>query len=572
MLATSRVPLDITGEHCYPISSFVQAAELFRRRTAHRGAPLHDNQHSEAVARVCELVGHLPLAIEIAAAQTPYRTVQEIADELERGIVHRDAAQPERRHETMSAAIRWSHELLDVAAADALVRLGVFSASFLHSDAAAVIEPGDTRDVLDTLVRNSLIERSDDDGRSKYRLAVPVQQYCAAELERRGATTEVLLALAEWLLEFTDRPYGDVWWRLSAIDEVNPRLPHALSAIAALRAVDRIDDATRLASRLGGAARMFGHADQHIALLTELWPSCDDDEATADALVALVLCADIARRRKIVNQAVSHLADLDGPIGRQHRVFVHCENSLVAMWAALLSDADFEQANDELRRARDHAEALHSRINRAHVEMWQSGVHLLAGDWVAAEAAARRSLEDSVDTTFDLFAASFLCHARLQLGDPNAALQLANRHPQRNRYNPHGNVLGIVAAIARVQGGQTLEGLTDISHIQRQARQAPFRHPARRRRHHDCLRRPSHGPGRPDLADSRNRRPWVRPLDRVSRTQDVSRHAHTAQGHVYKSGAERQERSVFYGTIASRMLNQLCERQAQNSAPPSDGT
>ena len=566
LLATSRLPLDIAGEYRYPIPEFGDAAELFRRRSAHRGVPHHDDHHSDLVARICELVDHLPLAIEIAAAQTPYRTLHEIVDELERGIMHRDATQPEPRHESMAAVIRWSHELLDAPAADAFVRLGVFGGPFQLADAAAVIEPGDTGGVLDTLVRNSLIERCDEHGRSTYRLAVPVRQYCAAELERRGATTDVLVALAEWLLEFTDRPYGDVWWRLAVIDEIDRRVPDALSAIAALRSVGRTDDATRLASRLGGAGRQFGHADEFIELLIELWPDCDDAEAAADALVALVVCADAARRRRVVGGAVRRLDDLEGRVGQRHQAFVHCERSLAAIWSALLGDADFGRVNDELRHARDAAGAFDSPIRHAHVEIWQSAVHLLDGDWTAAEAAARRLLQNSAGTVFDFFATSCLCHARLQLGDENEALQLATGPSQRRRDDPHGNLLGSVAAIARVQSGDIGDGLTEISHIQRRARRAPFAIQQddaaiaiayiAHLMHHDDLAAQILETGVLGYG------PWIGYLVPTT-CRDLGI---PLQGHVNRSSAEAQERSNYYGTVAARVLDELCERHVRQGA------
>ena len=572
MLATSRVPLDITGEYRFPIPQFAHATELFRQRSAQRGVTLRRDQQSELVARICELVDHLPLAVGIAAAQTPYRTLHEIADELGRGIEYRDATQGQPRHETMASAIRWSHELLDTATADALMRLGVFHTPFQHSDAAAVIESDDTSSVLDALVRASLIERSDDDGRSAYRLSVPVQQYCAAELERRRATTEVLVALADWLLEFTDRPYGDVWWRVSAIDEIEPRLPHALSAIAALRSVGRVDAATRLASRLGGAARHFGHADELIELLTELWPHCDDAESTSDALVALAECADAARRDEVFDPTLGLLASIEGPVGRRHSVYVHCEHSLWLMWAARLTDADYGAANEVLRRARDQGEALASPINRAHIEHWQSGVHLLDGAWEAAGAAARRALEDSGDTVFDLYATSCLCHALLQLDDPEGALELATGHPLRNRDNPHGDLLGIVAAIARIRNGETDAGLSGMSYIQLRARHAPYAiqqddaaiaiaYIAHILHHADLtieiLETGVVGYG-----------PWVGYLvPKICRDTGIQFH-----GHCSTSFAERQERSDFYGTVASGALEKLRERHARHGEAPPDGS
>ncbi len=473
ILATSRVPLEVADEYLYPIPEYADGVELFRRRSAQHGAHVESPERVDLVAEICDLVHHLPLAIEIAAAQTPYRTLDEIAGELGQGVVHRDATQPETRHETMSAAIRWSHELLDSETADAFVRLGAFEAPFERADAHAVIQSDETSRVLDTLVRSTLIERSDRDGHSSYRLAVPVQQYCAAELARQGVTTGLPISYADWLLEFTDQPYGDVWWRFSVIDEIGVRLPNALSAVDALSTAGRINDATRLASRLGGAALLCGYTDELIDILHGLWPASDDAEATADALLAVVLCADVARRPEF-GPALGLLAAMDGAAGERHRVYVHCLHSLLHMMAARLTDENYGPAQDELRRARECSNELASPINRAHVEKLESGIHLFTGEWVAAEAAARRALEDAPDTLIDLGATVSLCHALLQLCDADTALRYATTHPHHNTDTAYGDRLGMVAAIARIQLGDIDSGLAEISSIHQKTKRTPW--------------------------------------------------------------------------------------------------
>ena len=132
-LATSRVPLELSGERRFPIPQFKDSAELFRRSASRHGVVIESDDGVELVDDICRAVDHLPLAIELAAAQTPYRTLWEIVDELRRGVAHRDATRTEPRHETMSAAIRWSHGLLDPESADAFVRLGVFDAPLSSS-------------------------------------------------------------------------------------------------------------------------------------------------------------------------------------------------------------------------------------------------------------------------------------------------------------------------------------------------------------------------------------------------------------------------------------------------------
>ena len=120
--------------------------------------------------------------------------------------------------------------------------------------------------------------------------------------------------------------------------------------IDALRTVGRIDDATRLASRLGGAAHLYGHADELIEILTELWPNCSEVDAAADALVALALCADAARRNWVLREGARHSRrDATDPavvgIASSCTARTHC----LTMWTARLSDMDYRAANNQLQ-------------------------------------------------------------------------------------------------------------------------------------------------------------------------------------------------------------------------------
>ena len=250
---------------------------------------------------------------------------------------------------------------------------------------------------------------------------------------------------------------------------------------------------TPLGSRAGSAVPhiVYGQADELIDILAELWPACDDAEATADALLAVVLCADVARRPEF-GPSLGLLAAMDGAAGARHRVYVHCLNSLLLMMAARLTDEDYRPAQEELRRARECSNELASPINRAHIKKWESGVHLFKGDWAAAEATARRALEHAPDTIIHLAATTCLCHARLQLGDADTALRYATTHPHRNIDIAYGDRLGMVAAIARIQRGDIDFGLAEISSIHQKAYSNALGRPAGRPRNRHRLHLPRH--------------------------------------------------------------------------------
>ena len=107
----------------------------------------------------------------------------------------------------------------------------------------------------------------------------------------------------------------------------------------------------------------------------------------------------------------------------------------------------------------------------AAIEMAQSGIHLLKGEWTAAAAAARRALSQSGGTTIDITSTSCFCHAMLHLGDVDDAIRLASNHPEGERYEFFGGRLGIVSAIGLVQRGDVVAGLTIMSAIQQRARE-----------------------------------------------------------------------------------------------------
>ncbi|MFC4242048.1 BTAD domain-containing putative transcriptional regulator [Gryllotalpicola reticulitermitis] len=144
VLATSRAPLQLGAESVYPLGSLSAndsrgpAVELFveRARAARPGAALP----LDAVARLCEHLDGLPLAIELAAARIRSMSV----DEIERRLSNRfallrggDRSAPER-HRTLIAVIDWSWNLLTESERRMLRRLSRFPDGFSAAAATDV--------------------------------------------------------------------------------------------------------------------------------------------------------------------------------------------------------------------------------------------------------------------------------------------------------------------------------------------------------------------------------------------------------------------------------------------------
>ena len=97
-------------------------------------------QQATAVAHLCQLVGGLPLALELAATWTRVLSVAEIVIEIERGLdslttTLRDVPQ---RHRSLRAVIESSWQLLSADEQTLFRKLAVFRGGFTRVAAQAV--------------------------------------------------------------------------------------------------------------------------------------------------------------------------------------------------------------------------------------------------------------------------------------------------------------------------------------------------------------------------------------------------------------------------------------------------
>jgi predicted ATPase/DNA-binding SARP family transcriptional activator len=230
VLATSRSPLQLGSERVYPLeplsastagrvadpldesrpdaAAYGPAVALFmeRARAARPGAALP----LDAVARLCEHLDGLPLAIELAAARIRSMSV----DEIERRLSNRfallrggDRSAPER-HRTLIAVIDWSWNLLTESERRLLRRLSSFPDGFTAEAAAAVAEAHDevgraaASDDLDALVLQSLVSVSEGPAGLRYRMLETVREFGDMALVDAGEDGRVAAARARWARAF----------------------------------------------------------------------------------------------------------------------------------------------------------------------------------------------------------------------------------------------------------------------------------------------------------------------------------------------------------------------------------
>ncbi|GGN90822.1 SARP family transcriptional regulator [Actinoplanes lobatus] len=162
VLATSREPLRITGEHLWPVPTLDEAAAV--RLFADRAAAVHpgftlDRRTAGAVGEICRRLDGLPLAIELAAARVRTVDVADIAVRLSDrfALLSRGSRTAPARHRTLRAAVAWSWDLLTDTERTALRRLSVFAGGADPAAAARICAVPDIAEVLESLVDKSLL-------------------------------------------------------------------------------------------------------------------------------------------------------------------------------------------------------------------------------------------------------------------------------------------------------------------------------------------------------------------------------------------------------------------------------
>ncbi|MGW7414337.1 ATP-binding protein [Streptomyces sp. NPDC054863] len=136
LLATSRQPLDVPGEHTLlvPPLGDEDAIELFAQRAAAAVPGFEVNEGNRGhVLALCTRLDGIPLAIELGAVRLRALPLEQLAARLEQRFQvltggRRSASLP--RHQTLRTAIDWSHDLCSEQERLLWARLSVFAGSF----------------------------------------------------------------------------------------------------------------------------------------------------------------------------------------------------------------------------------------------------------------------------------------------------------------------------------------------------------------------------------------------------------------------------------------------------------
>ena len=273
VLATSRRPLDVTGEVRFvvpplptaaagehPSSAPNDAIELLVDRAK---AVIPDFEVTEAnaadLAALCRRLDGLPLALELAAVRLRTLTPAQITDRLSNRLdllKHVGPAVPERQ-QSLPAALEWSYRHLQPAEQHLWQRAAVFLGDFDLAAAEAVCTDPELpqvaiMDALDGLVDASVLAVYRLPDRVRFRMLETIRLFGSQLLERSGARTSIA------------RRHRDHYARLAGdVDWVGPDQVSALDRLA--------EEHGQLRAALEFSADTPGEALTGLRLAADLW-------------------------------------------------------------------------------------------------------------------------------------------------------------------------------------------------------------------------------------------------------------------------------------------------------------
>src|SRR5271166_3647650 len=209
ILATSREGLGVADEHLWPVPSLgvgtgidSSAVTLFGERAQAVAPHFSVRDESDAVVEICSRLDGIPLAIELAASRMASMTANEVRDRLDQRFrLLVGSRRGLERHQTLRHAVQWSYDHLEDAEKALLERCSVFAGGFDLQSACAVAGSDDdfaTLDLLDALVRKSLLVADRSSGRTRFSMLETIRQFAEEQLVASGVADEARTAHARY--------------------------------------------------------------------------------------------------------------------------------------------------------------------------------------------------------------------------------------------------------------------------------------------------------------------------------------------------------------------------------------
>ena len=247
ILATSRESFRTEGERVhrlFPLDCAPQrdglsmadilaypASQLFVERIAESLGEFElSEEDAPLVAEICRRLDGIALAIELAAGRVNAYGIAGTASLLDSrfSLLWRGRRTAIPRHQTLSAALAWSYDLLPAAESATLRGLSVFVGPFTLEAALAVaasqgIGEPEAVEAISNLLSKSLIATSPAERRLRYRLLDTTRAFVGDKLVENGEAARVARAHADYFRHFL----RDIALKSSGLQSAGGFLPYA---------------------------------------------------------------------------------------------------------------------------------------------------------------------------------------------------------------------------------------------------------------------------------------------------------------------------------------------------------
>lgn len=201
IIATSRESLKVLGETVFEVQPLSEAVQLFIDRAGSASPGFHAaGEDLAAIAKLCERLDGLPLAIELAAVRVRALSPNDLLSRQEAffDLLAGGNTGGDQRHQTLRGAIQWSYDLCSNKEKALWTRLTVFAGGF-EVDAVeevctgGLVNRADIPLLLSSLVDKSVLSTVRSAGRVRYRMLESIRSFGIEEL--------------------AEAPDGDTWYQ-----------------------------------------------------------------------------------------------------------------------------------------------------------------------------------------------------------------------------------------------------------------------------------------------------------------------------------------------------------------------
>lgn len=420
VLVTSRKPLSVDGEVIYtlrPMDLTSEAVRLFLERAEASRPDFRASEGSPMIQQICQTLDGLPLAIELAAARIRFLPPEAIAERLDRRfeLLTGGSRTEFPHHETLKAALDWSHDLLTNDQRLVFRRLSVFRGGTSARLIDSFIEDIDSvLHALFALADQSLVQIHD----GRFSMLETVREYAHEKLADAGEESATNRAHAGLFANLVEVEGNRILTssQVDSITRIGAEYDNVRAALAWCFDHDPLLGA-RMTSSLGDFWFIRGHASEgrrwlvqalavgvdteleaklHLALSQLAWAQVDYDQAAESADRATEMATSLdddllmgvsldLRARVAVLQNDFLLADRLLAMARDHLEKANATRWLGDCYQFLGIAARFQGRFDEAAALHQRAKELFLTSGDIHGAAWATAAEARATYYVTGD-------------------------------------------------------------------------------------------------------------------------------------------------------------------------------------------